>query len=96
MHSGRFTTLREAVAFYNGGRGHAVPEGEEMQLHWHIWDPGLRGAELDLIVAFLRTLTDETFVPAGARARAVRTDTNQCRCAADATRRGGVHRQEQP
>ena len=63
MHSGRFATLREAVAFYNGGRGHAVPEGVEMQLHWHIWDPGLEERELDLIVAFLRTLTDETFVP---------------------------------
>ena len=64
MHSGRFGTLREAVAFYNGGRGHAVPEGVEMQLHWHIWDPKLEEHELDLIVAFLKTLTDEAFMPA--------------------------------
>ncbi len=64
MHSGRFETLREAVEFYNGGRGHAVPEGVEMNLHWHIWDPNLEEHELDLIVAFLKTLTDESFVPA--------------------------------
>lgn len=63
MHSGRFETLREAVEFYNGGRGHAVPEGVEMQLHWHIWTPNLTDHELDLIVAFLQTLTDETFKP---------------------------------
>ena len=63
MHSGRFETLREAVAFYNGGRGHAVPAGVEMNLHWHIWEPNLTDRELDLIVAFLKTLTDETFKP---------------------------------
>ena len=63
MHSGRYGTLREAVEFYNGGRGHAVPEGVEMNLHWHIWDPQLADHEIDLIVAFLHTLTDETFTP---------------------------------
>lgn len=63
MHSGRFSSLREAVAFYNGGRGHAVPEGVEMQLHWHIWEPELTADELDLLVEFLFTLTDESFVP---------------------------------
>jgi cytochrome c peroxidase len=63
MHSGRFETLREAVAFYNGGRGHAVPEDVELQLHWHIWDPNLEDRELDLIVAFLKTLSDEAFMP---------------------------------
>jgi cytochrome c peroxidase len=63
MHSGRFETLREAVAFYNGGRGHAVPEDAELQLHWHIWDPNLEDRELDLIVAFLKTLSDEAFMP---------------------------------
>ena len=63
MHSGRFATLRETVEFYNGGRGHAVPEGVEMQLHWHIWDPKLGEHELDLLVDFLKTLSDETFKP---------------------------------
>jgi len=63
MHSGRFTTLREAVSFYTGGRGHAVPEGEELKIHWHIWEPNLTDAELDRLVDFLKTLTDESFKP---------------------------------
>lgn len=63
MHSGRFTTLREAVAFYTGGRGHAVPSGEQLSLHWHIWEPNLSDEELDLLVEFLHTLTDESFMP---------------------------------
>jgi cytochrome c peroxidase len=63
MHSGRFETLRESVEFYTKGRGHAVPAGVEMQLHWHIWEPDLTEDELDRIVDFLLTLTDETFMP---------------------------------
>ncbi|MEE4110786.1 MAG: cytochrome c peroxidase, partial [Halieaceae bacterium] len=63
MHSGRFADLREAVAFYNGGRGHAVPEGVELHIHWHIWEPRLREEELDRLVDFLGTLTDESFMP---------------------------------
>ena len=63
MHSGRFETLREAVAFYTGGRGHAVPEGESLKIHWHIWEPGLADHELDRLVDFLKTLTDESFKP---------------------------------
>jgi len=63
MHSGRFATLRETVAFYTGGRGHAVPEGEELKIHWHIWEPRLSDDELDRLVDFLKTLTDESFRP---------------------------------
>jgi cytochrome c peroxidase len=63
MHSGRFATLREAAAFYNGGRGHAVPPGEELKIHWHIWEPDLSDEELDRLVDFLHTLTDESFKP---------------------------------
>jgi cytochrome c peroxidase len=63
MHSGRFATLRETVEFYTLGRGHAVPEGEEMSLHWHIWEPELTPAELDSLVDFLHTLTDEGYKP---------------------------------
>lgn len=63
MHSGRFENLRDTVGFYTKGRGHAVPEGVEMQLHWHIWEPNLAEHELDLLVDFLKTLTDETFTP---------------------------------
>ena len=64
MHSGRFTSLRDAVSFYNGGRGHAVPDGQELQLHWHIWNPALSEHEIDLIVTFLQALTDESLMPA--------------------------------
>jgi len=63
MHSGVFENLRDATEFYNKGRGHAVPEGVDMQLHWHIWEPDLSDHELDLIVTFMKTLTDETFKP---------------------------------
>lgn len=68
MHSGVFDNLRDATEFYTKGRGHAVPEGVDMQLHWHIWEPDLTDNELDLIVTFMKTLTDETFKPATPRA----------------------------
>jgi cytochrome c peroxidase len=63
MHSGRFKTLRETVEFYTKGRGHAIPEGENLYLHWHIWEPELTDDELDRLVDFLHTLTDESFMP---------------------------------
>ena len=63
MHSGTFATLREAVQFYNDGRGHAVPKGEQLRIHWHIWEPNLTDYEMDRIVDFLQTLTDESFMP---------------------------------
>lgn len=63
MHSGNFGTLRETVEFYTKGRGHAVPEDEDLIIHWHIWDPQLSDYELDRLIDFLKTLTDETFIP---------------------------------
>jgi cytochrome c peroxidase len=63
MHSGRFTTLREAAEFYNKGRGHAVPDGEKLLLHWHISEPNLTDTELDRLVDFMGALTDERFMP---------------------------------
>lgn len=63
MHAGNFPSLRETAAFYTGGRGHAVPEGEDLKLHWHIWDPQLSDSELDRLVDFLHTLTDQAFLP---------------------------------
>ncbi len=64
MHSGTFTQLRDAVEFYNKGRGHAVPKGMHLYLHWHITDPRLTAAEIDRVVDFLGALTDEAFIPA--------------------------------
>ncbi len=63
MHSGRYEELREAVSFYNDGRGNSVPEGQELMLHWHITSPNLTEVEIDLIVDFLATLTDESLTP---------------------------------
>lgn len=62
-HSGVFATLRESTEFYNKGRGHALPEGSELILHWHIWEPNLKAEEIDRLVDFLKTLTDESFKP---------------------------------
>ncbi|NMP17599.1 cytochrome c peroxidase [Thalassotalea sp. Y01] len=63
MHSGKFDSLNEATEFYNKGRGHAVPEDEELLIHWHIWEPNLRPEEIDLIVEFLHSLNDESLTP---------------------------------
>lgn len=63
MHNGRFETLRETVSFYTQGRGHAVPENEDLKLHWHIWEPNLTEVEIDRLVDFLLTLTDESLKP---------------------------------
>lgn len=63
MHSGRFDSLRDAVEFYTKGRGHAVPAGVDMQIHWHIWEPKLTEQEIDDIVTFLGALTDESLMP---------------------------------
>ena len=62
-HSGRFSSLRDATEFYNLGRGHAVPNGEKLTLHWHIWEPKLSAREIDRLVDILGTLTDESFKP---------------------------------
>lgn len=66
MHSGTFASLREASEFYTLGRGHALPaeEKDKLTLHWHIWEPKLTDEELDRLVDFMQTLTDETFTPA--------------------------------
>ncbi len=63
MHSGNFATLRGATKFYSEGRGHAVPEGVDMLLHWHIAEPDLSEDEIDRLVDFMHTLSDETFTP---------------------------------
>ncbi|MBT8149009.1 MAG: cytochrome-c peroxidase [Gammaproteobacteria bacterium] len=63
MHSGVFSSLHEVVEFYNGGRGHALPAQAGLQLHWHIVEPDLQAHEIDALVAFLRTLSDQRFLP---------------------------------
>jgi cytochrome c peroxidase len=63
MHSGKFDNLHQVAEFYNGGRGHAVPKGVDLHLHWHMSSPNLTEYELDRLVDFLGTLTDESLTP---------------------------------
>lgn len=65
MHSGSFDKLRDATEFYTKGRGHALTDAQnaQMVLHWHIWEPKLTDEELDRLVTFMETLTDESFTP---------------------------------
>lgn len=62
-HSGVFDNLFDATKFYTLGRGHAVPDSLNLILHWHIWKPDLSDTEVERIVDFLHTLTDESFKP---------------------------------
>jgi len=62
-HNGVFKTLEEATRFYTKGRGHAVNDSLDLILHWHIWEPKLKEKEIYQVVAFLKTLTDESFKP---------------------------------
>ena len=63
MHRGQKATLEDAARFYTGGRGHEVPEGESLMIHWHIWEPRLTDREITLLATFMSTLTDEAFMP---------------------------------
>ena len=63
MHRGQKATLEDAARFYTGGRGHEVPEGESLMIHWHIWEPRLTDREITLLAAFMAALTDEAFLP---------------------------------
>ena len=63
MHRGQKATLEDAARFYTGGRGHEVPEGESLMIHWHIWEPQLTDREIHLLAIFMGALTDEAFMP---------------------------------
>ncbi len=70
FNAGQFATLQDVVEFYNGGRGHAVPSGTKEMIHWHISMPKgtLSEREVEELVAFMGTLTDETMMPGIPRA----------------------------
>ncbi len=65
FQAGQFRTLKEVVQFYNAPRGHAVPAGIRLQIHWHLHmsTPEIPDSDVEAVVAFLRTLTDETLTP---------------------------------
>ena len=62
-HSGVFKNLFDASKFYSDGRGHAVPDSVDLIIHWHIWEPNLSAYEIERLVDFMKTLTDESFKP---------------------------------
>jgi cytochrome c peroxidase len=66
FNAGQFSSLKEVVQFYNGGRGHAVPRGVKEMIHWHIAMPKatLCESEINELVAFMGALTDESMMPA--------------------------------
>lgn len=65
FNAGQFATLEDVVDFYNGGRGHAVPNTTTETVHWHISmaKGTLSHAEVQELVAFLGSLTDESMMP---------------------------------
>lgn len=65
FNAGQMGSLEEAVAFYNGPRGHALPKGEKQAVHWHVHmlSAKLTPGDVKDIVAFLGTLEDESLTP---------------------------------
>jgi len=63
--AGQFPSLRKVVEFYNGGPGHALPPGVPETIHWDIaMKPGeLAPREIDALVAFMESLSDESLLP---------------------------------
>ena len=66
FQAGQLARLEDVVRFYNDAPGHALPREEKLQVHWHLAmkAPTLSEAEQRALVAFLRTLTDESMMPA--------------------------------
>ncbi|NKB35683.1 MAG: cytochrome-c peroxidase [Gammaproteobacteria bacterium] len=62
MHSGALADLESVISFYNNERGHAVAD-QELQLHWHLVNPRLNEDDEFALLAFLKTLEDETTLP---------------------------------
>lgn len=64
MHDGRFTTLKQVVEFYNNSVNQTSPNVDPMMQKPNRFNGSLRlsSAEVDAVVAFLETLTDEDFI----------------------------------
>jgi cytochrome c peroxidase len=63
MHDGRFATLRDVVQFYNNGIQNSPTLDNRLRVqNGQVRRMNLNGQEIDAIVAFLNTLTDEEFV----------------------------------
>jgi cytochrome c peroxidase len=66
LHAGQFVTLRDVVRFYNDRPGHAAPKEAHLQIDWRmaLRRPVLSERDIDDLIAFLSTLTDESMMPA--------------------------------
>ncbi len=71
MHDGRFATLREVVEFYNNGVQNSPGLDNRLRVggggrggnnNGNVRRLNLNGQEIDALVAFLNTLTDESFL----------------------------------
>jgi len=71
MHDGRFATLREVVQFYNNGiqdspgldnRLRVGGGGRGGNNNGDVRRMNLNGQEIDALIAFLSTLSDESFL----------------------------------
>lgn len=65
FQAGQLATLEDVVSFYNRPRGHAVPPGITVELHWHVHmlRSQLTPEDAADLVAFLRTLEDDALLP---------------------------------
>lgn len=66
FQAGQFARLSDVVDFYNAPRGHAVPPGEKLELHWHVHmqQSELSAKNVSDLLAFLAALTDTSMAPA--------------------------------
>tara|TARA_R110001599_G_scaffold353229_1_gene590912 strand:- start:2700 stop:3860 length:1161 start_codon:yes stop_codon:yes gene_type:complete len=63
MHDGRFTSLRQVIEFYNNGiQDHPNLDNRLAERNGRPIRMNLNNQEIDAIVAFLNTLTDQEFV----------------------------------
>ncbi len=63
MHDGRFATLRDVIQFYNNGIQNSPTLDSRLRVqNGQVRRMNLNGQEIDALVAFLNTLTDEAFV----------------------------------
>jgi cytochrome c peroxidase len=62
MHDGRFATLREVVQFYNNGIQRNPELDNRLENNGNPRRMNLSGGEVDALIAFLNTLTDQAFL----------------------------------
>lgn len=63
MHDGRFATLKEVIDFYNDGIQNIANLDDRLRVQGNmVRRMNLNGTEINALVAFMNTLTDEAFI----------------------------------